>query len=77
MAVQFEKTDTFGGEANYSWVRRHTITIEPGITDLALVRRAKAWAGWSGARCKREKWGDMIVLKPSGLCQILFITYVE
>ena len=48
-----EVTDTFGGESNYSWVRRHTITAK---SDLAAVRKAKAAEGWSGVRCEREDY---------------------
>ena len=65
-----EVTDLFGGEANYSWVRRYEFTAK---SDLAAVRKAKNLAGWTGIRCEREDYGDQIVLRPRGLCQIMFI----
>jgi hypothetical protein len=79
VAIQFENTDTFGGEANYCWVNRQVIpTAEAqGLTDKQLIRRAKAWAGYTGIRCDKENYGDTIALRPRGLCQILFISYCE
>jgi len=73
--VYFEMTDTFGGEANYSWVCRHTETARDNVSDIALVRRAKKWAGWSGFRARVENLGDTIAIYPAGLCQVLFITF--
>lgn len=74
--VQFEYTDTFGGEANYSWVRRHEAQFPSNISDLALVRKAKAWAGLTGVPCRREDWGDTIALYPAGSCTVLFVSTV-
>ena len=70
---QVEVTDTFGGESNYSWVRRYEFTAK---SDLAAVRKAKNLAGWRGIRCEREDYGDQIVLRPRGICQIMFIDCV-
>ena len=66
--IHWEVTDTFGGEANYSWVNRGKIKCKPGedYSNLAAVRRAKKDAGWENLRCKREDYGDMIVLRPYG-----------
>jgi len=76
MKVSFEMTDTYGGESNYSWVKRAEHDLPEKTTDRAIVRRAKAWAGWTGHRCKVESYCDnMIQIKPSGICQILFITF--
>ena len=73
MKYQIEITDTFGGEANYSWVRRHSLEATEKITDLALVRRAKRKAEWSGIRCKVSRYGDTIEIRPQGVCCVLFI----
>ena len=43
-----EHTDTFGGEANYSWVQREELTVSDNISDLSLVRAAKSALGLSG-----------------------------
>jgi len=68
--IEAEYTDTFGGDANYSWVRR--AELKEG-SDLSLVRQAKKAFGLNGVRCKREDWGDMIILRPYGYCRIVFI----
>jgi len=74
--IHIEHTDLFGGEANYSWVRRHTIE-ESDLTDNAIVRRAKKLAGLTGLRCKVEKYGDMIKIdaSPAGLLHVVFVTF--
>ena len=77
MKVSLEYTDTFGGEANYDWVRRTDLT--PDDVDLrdkrAVVRWARAWAGLTGVRCERDAWHDTISLRPRGMCTVLFITW--
>jgi hypothetical protein len=75
--IQFEYTDTYGGDTNYSWVKRHTIEIEDNISDLALVRRAKKWAGINGVRAQVDNFGDEIHIRPRGYCTVLFISIVE
>lgn len=90
---QIEITDTFGGEANYSWVKRDIIAM-PELTHYGydggsnygkankvfrreLVRKAKAIAGWTGWRCNVEDWGDMIRIEPRGACMVAFVTYQD
>ena len=69
-----EHTDTFGGEANYSWVQREELTLSDNISDLSLVRAAKSALGLSGVRCQRSEVGESIELRPYGHCSIIFIT---
>ena len=76
MAIQVEHTDTYGGEANYSWVHRYRLD-DTDLSDLALVRRAKKLTGFSGYRARVEKYGDMIAIYPRDFCQVVFITYIE
>lgn len=75
--IQYEMTDTYGGEANYSWVKRGKIECKPGedYSDLAAVRRVKKALDMSGVPCKRESWCDTIVLRPVGSCTIIFIDF--
>ena len=73
ITYNLELTDTFGGEANYSWVRRATLTESADISDRALVRRAKAALGLTGVPCRKENWGDVIALYPRGSCTVAFI----
>jgi len=75
MSWQIEVTDTFGGEANYCWVKRQTLPVT--LTPRQLVRRAKAFAGFTGMRCRVENFGDSLQITPSGLCQVCFVTWSD
>jgi hypothetical protein len=70
---RFEYTDTFGGEANYSWVKRNEEDFPENISDLALMRRAKKWAGLSNVRGRSENWGDTLAFYPRGYNTVLFV----
>ena len=75
-----EYTDTFAGEANYSWVQRHRITMPElshygydGMSNYArsnriyereLMKRAKALVGLTGVRGSVERYGDVIEFRP-------------
>jgi hypothetical protein len=91
MTYAIEITDTFGGEANYSWVRRHSFAV-PELTHygydgaqgfakaakaqrLQIVRKAKALAGWTGWRCEVTDFGDCMEIRPRGACLVAFVTY--
>lgn len=90
---QLEITDTFGGEANYSWLRRHSLTM-PDLTHYGydgsqgyakanksyrrqLVKKAKALAGWTGLRCEVTDFGDTIEIRPRGACLVAFVNWTE
>jgi len=90
-SYKIEYTDTFGGEANYCWVKRAKIHM-PELTDYGydggtnygkanrifereLMRKAKAAMGLTGVRGKKESYGDSIVFRPYGYNTILFINY--
>ncbi len=75
MPLQLEYTDTYGGEANYSWVRRAWM---PYIESRrVIVRNAKAWAGLTGIRCQVEEYGGDLAIRPRGMCTVLFVSYCE
>lgn len=74
--IQYEVTDTFGGEANYSWVKRGKIEMgSKEFSNLAAVRKVKKEIGWTGVRCKTVDFGDVIELRPQGACQVCFINF--
>ena len=75
MQMHLELTDTFGGEANYSYVHRETLEIKPDASDLSIVRKAKKWAGFTGLPCRISHYGDMIEIRPRSICQVIFITF--
>lgn len=70
---EIELTDTFGGDANYSWVKRATIEAPADISDRALIRRAKSEIGLCGPHRKSDI-GETIELRPYGACIVCFIT---
>ena len=67
-----EVTDTFGGQANYSWVQRSTLRVPDDISDLALVRRIKSVAGYSGIRGQTEISGDSVEIRFPARCVVIF-----
>jgi len=88
-----EYTDTFCGEANYSWVKRETVSM-PELTQYGynggtnyiranktfkreLMKKAKAKIGLTGVRGKVYDHGDMVEFRPYGLCTVMFINYSE
>lgn len=90
MKYELEITDTFGGEANYCWVKRADITMPElthygydGATNFTkcykvyrreLVKKAKAIAGWTGLRCEVTDFGDTIEIRPRGAAMVAFIS---
>lgn len=68
-----EMTDTFAGEANYSWVTRREFEAASDATDRQLVTRAKKALGLTGVRCHRQMYGDEITLDVAGACIRIFI----
>jgi len=82
----------FGGEANYSWVKRRTIDDapwehfkdwdgngrrEPKAYQRTIMRRAKAAMGLSGVRGVTASLGDGYEFRPYGMATVLFVTYSE
>lgn len=81
---RWEYTDTFAGEANYSWVKRGIIRDREHkrqsytLDHWREVRRrvlkaAKREAGLTGVRCERRDFGDIIAYYPRGMCTVLFV----
>lgn len=67
-----EYTDTYGGEVNYSWVKRKKFAAHDGASVAYLVRAAKNALGVVG-RHEREVNGDSITVRPRGEHTIIFI----
>ena len=89
----YEYTDTFGGESNYSCVKRGCVTM-PELThygydetngytkaskvmERELMRKVKAECGLTGIRGVRESGGDSITFRPYGMATILFINWTD
>ncbi len=92
MGYVVEYTDTFGGEANYAWVRRAKVAHrewthfadwdgsgrrEPKGYQADLMRRAKAAVGLTGVRGVTTRMGDGYEFRPYGMCTVLFVTWTD
>ena len=75
LTVNYELTDTFGGEPNYAWVHRHCEDAPDTIKDRELIRRAKKWAGWTNMQCDVDSYDDLITIHPRAkyMNQVLFV----
>ena len=67
-----EVTDTFAGEANYSWAHRYVVHTADDISDRALVRRIKSAAGYSGIRGQTCISGDFVEIRFPARCVVIF-----
>lgn len=83
MRWHIEVTDTFGGEANYSWVIRFYTEIPDTASANAEVRallRAMRQHTDAGAlflppgNVRSECYGDQITFRPRGRCVVAFAT---
>ena len=89
MRFQIELTDTYAGQANYSWRREAFVTM-PELTHYGydggtnyhkankifcreLMKKAKAAVGLTGIRGTTTQYGDMIEFRPYRVCQVMFI----
>lgn len=76
MKVNIELTDTFGGEANYSWVKRETYEFDKQPSRYKLIRLAKKFAGLTGMFCEVEDYCDSYTIRPmyaNAPCIICFV----
>lgn len=69
----FELTDTFAGEANYSWVKRGTVKAS---TPSGAIRAAKRALGIT-CRHTADIYSDLISLRFGSDCIVLFISPSE
>jgi hypothetical protein len=75
MLVEFEYTDLFCGEVNYSWVKREKLFVSDDISDKQLRRLAKKTMGLSGVNGTWDYCGDAMRFTPYRLNTVLFITF--
>lgn len=73
LTANAEMTDTYGGEANYNWVKKTKVTAK---TEREIIRKIKSEFGLTGVKCKKIDYcGNTITLKPQGMCRIVFINF--
>lgn len=73
---EIELTDTFGGEANYSWVRRGRFHAPDNAGRALLVRRGKKALNLTRRHVAHD-YGDTIELRFPGACVVAFISHKE
>lgn len=76
MKFQIEFTDTFCGEANYSWVKRAIFDAPEHATRATLIRRGKRALDLT-SRHRATDFGDCIQLDFIGEHTRAFITHLE
>jgi hypothetical protein len=75
MKVTVTQTDTFGGEANYSWANRYEFAINPEASQRNIVRKAKFAAGMTGVKSDTYDYGDSLTIRPRGYNQVIFVDF--
>lgn len=75
--AEIEVTDTFGGESNYTWVKRGTTSATTRRGIIKAVKRIAGWTGWCRVKVVAYS-GDIAEIRPtdaSGVCQVAFVTW--
>jgi hypothetical protein len=75
ITLSIEVTDTFGGEANYCWVKRGTTKATSRRGIIAAVKRVAGWTDWCRVKVVYADY-DMMEIRPvntSGICQVAFV----
>jgi len=70
-----EITDTFGGEANYCWVKRGKTRA---TSRRGIIKAVKELAGWDYRVKVVYGDGDFWEIRPadtSGICEVAFVTW--
>lgn len=75
MKVTVTQTDTFGGEANYSWAHHYEFAINREASQRNIVRKAKLLAGMTGVKADTYDYGDGLTIKPRGYNQVILIDF--
>lgn len=73
---EVEYTDTFGGEANYSWVKRAEFEMPDSATNNQITKKAKAAIGLTGVRCSTVELWDGFQITPINSCTTVFVRSV-
>jgi hypothetical protein len=77
ITYEVECTDTFGGEANYTWVRREEIKVPKGASRRMLIGRAKRAVGRQAVPTRNSELGDGLRMDVVGAAIVIFVTCKE
>jgi hypothetical protein len=75
MKVSVVHTDTFGGEPNYGWVKRHEFVINRSASQRNITRQAKALAGMTGVKADTYDYDTGLTIKSRGYSQVIFVDF--
>lgn len=70
-------TDTFSGEANFSWVKTETFEAAEMASQATLIRLAKKALNVSGVRGITQCLGEEYVHRFYGPCWVMFVKQAE
>lgn len=79
MPFHIEVTDTFGGEANYCWVKRGKTTATSRRGIISAVKDVAGWHDWCRVKVVYND-GDHMEIRPvstSGVNQVAFVTWSD
>lgn len=74
---KIEITDTYGENANYSWVVRGVLLLSDAPTRRQVVTAAKRFAGWTGQPCEVHHYGGEIEIRPKGVNAVAFVYWAD
>jgi hypothetical protein len=77
MRYQVEYTDTYGGQANYSWVHREVIDVPDKYSERSLVLTAKKSVGLTGVRGSSGWIGETYEFRPHNSATVLFVYPID
>ena len=63
MRIICEVTDTFGGEANYSWRRHKEFRMKDNASRRSIIRKAKQSLGINSRHTAVDDYGDAYTLR--------------
>jgi hypothetical protein len=75
MKVTVTHTDTFCGEPNYGWVKRHEFVINRNTAQHNITRKAKSLAGMTGVKSDTFDYDTGLTIKPRGYHQVIFVDF--
>lgn len=73
VTYEVKYTDTFGGQPNYSWVKRHKFFAADNMSERDVMCIAKRLVGLTGVRGSKVKIGNYIEFHPYRTCTVMFV----
>lgn len=68
-------TDTFGGEANYGWVKNYEFNLNDNVSQRTITYHAKKATGMTGVKSDTYDYGESLTIRPRGYHQVIFVDF--